>query len=283
MNISVATNVPVQFLGEEKGLELISKVGFDTVDYSLYIPGDFERLLSDDYLLQAQRTKQLLKKYGLKCSQAHAGFKFEYGMEMDVGCPEFLYACRCIEYAAVLGARDIVVHTVWVTDKSVDAVDYNIGFYKSLEPFAKKFGIRIAVENAAGTKSVEQVNCFCAVLPAEHFVVCMDIGHVKKDGFEPSEFARGIAPGRLQSLHVHDNHGAIDEHALPFLGAIDWEETLRALVEVGYDGDFTMEAGKFLKAFPKELLPDALKFYYSVTKHLGDKLELMKKESASNG
>lgn len=276
MKISMATNIPFEFFGEKGGLELLKKTGFDTVDYSLHIPGAYERLLSSDYLEYAKNSRSLLEKIGMSCNQAHAGFKFEYGMEMNDSCPEYLYACRCIEYASVLGAEDIVVHTIWVPNKEVDAVDYNIGFYKSLEPFCERFGIRIAVENAAGTKSVEQINRFCEALTPEHFSVCVDIGHINKDGYVPGELIRGVAPGRVRSLHIHDNHGQIDEHTLPYLGNIDWNEVISALVDIGYCGDFTMEAGKFLRAFPNELKADAMKLYYSVARHLAEEFEKVK-------
>ena len=45
MRISMATNIPFEFFGEKEGLELLKKTGFDTVDYSLHIPGAYERLL----------------------------------------------------------------------------------------------------------------------------------------------------------------------------------------------------------------------------------------------
>ena len=282
MKLSIATNIPMEFHGEEAGLKMLAEAGFDTVDYSFFIPGTPDRLLRDDYLEQAENTKQLLKKYGLECNQSHAGFTFRYGMDMSTDCPEYLFSCRCIEYAALLGAKDVIIHTIRVPDENVDFVEYNIGFYKSLEPLCEKFGIRIAVENASGTWSVEQINRFCEALSPEHFVVCLDIGHAKMNGYEPDDFARMVTPGRLQSLHVHDNCGTKDDHNLPYLGVIDWKETLRALIDIGYEGDFTMEAGKFLRPFPKELTADALKLYCAVGRQLVRTYEEMLKEEGSH-
>lgn len=274
MKLSIATNIPIEFHGEENGLRLLAEAGFDTVDWSFFIPGMQDRLLRVDYLEQAEHSKSLLEKYGLICNQSHAGFTFRYGMEMSTACPEYLFSCRCIEYAALLGAKDIVVHTIRTPEPDVDFVEYNLHFFKSLEPLCQKFGIRIGVENACGVKSVDQINRFCEALSPEHFVVCLDIGHANI-GQNPAEYARAIAPGRLQSLHVHDNKGTSDDHMLPYLGAINWKEMIRCLIDCGYSGDFTMEAGKFLRAFPPELTLDALKLYFAVGSQLVRTFETM--------
>lgn len=276
MKFSIATNIPVEFFGEEKGLQLLAEAGFDTVDCSLFIPGSMDKLLSDDYLTAAHHTKELLDRYGLVCNQSHAGFSFRYGMEMNTDCPEYLFSCRCIEYASIVGAKDVVVHAVRVPRDQVDFDEYNIGFYKSLEPVARKHNIRIAVENASGITTPEQINHICSELPSDVFSVCLDIGHAMVAGFDPAEFASSIIPGRLTSLHIHDNSGKSDDHALPYLGVNDWERTVDGLIKCGYNGELTMEAGKFLRPFPKELIPDALKLYCSVGKHLADMYERRK-------
>ncbi len=283
MKFSIATNIPIEFFGEEKGLELLANTGFDTVDYSFFIPEEDKRLLEDDYMEQAERTRLLLERFGLSCNQAHAGFKFRYGMEMSTECPEYLFSCRCIEYAAHIGAKDIILHTVRVPKEAEDFVDYNIRFFKSLEPLCEKFGIRIAVENASGATSIDKINRFCEALSPEHFVVCLDIGHAQVSELAPCEFARKISSERLQALHVHDNCGTKDDHTLPYLGVVDWDATLQALIDIGYEGDFNMEAGKFLRAFPKELIPEALKLYYSVTSYLAHKFEEMRGECQIHG
>ena len=267
MQVSIATNIPIEFFGEEKGLELLTKTGFKMVDYSLFIPGEDTRLLEDDYIEKARKTKKLLEKFGLKCNQAHAGFKFRYGMEMNEQCPEYLYCCRCIEYAALLGAKNIVVHGILVPETE-DFAEYNIRFFKSLEPLCRRFNINVAVENVGGSRPLNVLNRICRALPQDCFTVCVDIGHANLTELKPCEFLRGVISGRVQALHVHDNCGDSDDHTIPYLGGIDWDETLEALIDIGYNGELTMEAGKFLRAFPTELKPEALKLYYSVVSHL---------------
>jgi sugar phosphate isomerase/epimerase len=56
----------------------------------------------------------------------------------------------------------------------------------------------------------------------------------------------------LHALHVHDNDYIDDRHTLPGLGRMDWEEIMKALAEIDYDGDFTYEADNFLVNIPRE-------------------------------
>ena len=279
MRLSIATNITIEFFGEEKGLEMLKQAGFDTIDYSLYQPFAIEMLLKDDYMFKARRTKELLDKYGLLCNQAHASFKFALGMEMNENCPEYLTICRGIEYAGYLGAKCIVIHPVKNKDFSEEQfIDFNIKYIKTLQPFAQKYGIKIAVENMSG--SFDRINKIVSALSSEDFIMCLDTGHAQITGLEVSEFIKCLLPQRLGALHVHDNNGVNDQHTLPYLGICDWDKTIDALIEYGYQGDFTMEAGKFLRAFSPDLLPEALKFYYAVCKSLVDKYQtkLDKKE-----
>ena len=53
---------------------------------------------------------------------------------------------RALESASILGAKNIVVHSITVPD-GVDFEKYNIEYYKSFIPYCEKFGIHVAVEN----------------------------------------------------------------------------------------------------------------------------------------
>ena len=46
----------------------------------------------------------------------------------------------------------------------------------------------------------------------------------------------------LYAIHYNDNHGASDEHIAPFLGTLNNDEVVSALVDVGFKGYFTLEA-----------------------------------------
>jgi sugar phosphate isomerase/epimerase len=77
-----------------------------------------------------------------------------------------------------------------------------------------------------------------------------------------------LGADRLGALHVHDNDGKRDIHQLPYHMAIDWDEILDALADVGYRGDFTLEADNFYGRLPKELLEDAAGHMAKVSHHM---------------
>ena len=71
--------------------------------------------------------------------------------------------------------------------------------------------------------------------------VCFDTGHVHQ-GQDHLGYIRAVA-GRIVTVHLHDNYGDRDAHALPGEGNIDWPATLVALREAGYRGVLMSEAG----------------------------------------
>ena len=49
----------------------------------------------------------------------------------------------------------------------------------------------------------------------------------------------------LQALHIHDNNKLNDNHWLPYEMDIDFTAAAKALKEIGYKGEFTMEADAY--------------------------------------
>jgi sugar phosphate isomerase/epimerase len=71
--------------------------------------------------------------------------------------------------------------------------------------------------------------------------LCLDTGHRHLHGDVAGAIRR--AGRALSTLHIHDNHGARDEHLLPLDGTIAWAPVLRALRETGHTGPFLYEVG----------------------------------------
>ena len=47
----------------------------------------------------------------------------------------------------------------------------------------------------------------------------------------------GMALGReLYAIHYNDNHGAKDDHVAPFLGRLNHDEVMHALIDVDFEG-----------------------------------------------
>ena len=65
-------------------------------------------------------------------------------------------------------------------------------------------------------------------------------------------------------MHLHDNDFFHDTHQLPFLCNMNFEEIIKALIDINYKGDITFEAGVFFNGFPNELLPACARMMYEV-------------------
>ena len=263
MLLSTETNSIIKRFGEEKSFEMLRQAGFDACDYSFY--DNVAEVLGDSYMENAKKTKALLQKAGLLCNQAHAPFDLAEGEPFDISCRHYNAVVRSIEYAAYIGATNIIVHLICTADRA-DLYQYNLAYYRSLEPYGRKFGIKIAVENdferragqilpvlndpAAFSSLIEE-------LDSEWIVGCIDIGHAAMFR-DPAEFISKANPSVIRALHVHDNDLHEDLHLFPMTGNINWHALCDALKKANYTGDITFEALKSFAKIPNELIFDTL-------------------------
>ena len=72
--------------------------------------------------------------------------------------------------------------------------------------------------------------------------VCLDTGHLNLTEEDQGDFIRSVGP-RLQALHLAENAGQSDEHAMPFAraGSVPWAEIASALGDVEYGGLYNFE------------------------------------------
>ena len=276
MRLSVDISGVRSLVGDFEALDLIKSAGFDAVDY------DFHGGVNDETCVDyARKLRAHLDKIGLLCNQAHAPFGMPYGTAFDATNPKYLSIIRSIEAAAILGADNIIVHAIVVPEDISDTYEScNIKFYQSLEPFAQKFGIKIAIENLFTYDEVthyhsgifakpSEMNSLIERLDSPVFSVCLDVGHAFISGTNPANFVRGMKPGYLKALHIQEcTDGIGDKHQLPYLGFIDWEDLAKALKEYHYDGDFNFEIFRFFTSLPKDCLPEALKLAEKVGRHI---------------
>jgi len=285
MLLSTSTGYIAEKHGIETALSLIKEAGFDAFDLSLRpLSGEGRPIAQDNYMEFAAQIKNIAERVGIICNQAHATFPPEKFGDEEYNKATFERIRREMEVAAFIGAPIIVVHATKPVPKGYDVVEENLRFYGSLLPFAKKYGIKIGVENLfewdelrerrkpCGIGTSEKLASFMEKLDSEYFTVCFDIGHAAINVENPEDAIRNLK-GKIGCLHIHDNDFVNDRHLVPYLGKVDWDEVLEALVEVGYKGDFTLESCTFEGSFPKELTLDALKFEVKISKYLMNKLE----------
>lgn len=106
---------------------------------------------------------------------------------------------------------------------------------------ADAVGVRVALENIPAAMSTPEsiVALLDDELELPALGACLDFGHAHLMGgvMDAIETMGDV----LIATHVHDNHGASDEHLAPFDGTIDWLAALTGLQKVGYDGVLMLE------------------------------------------
>lgn len=265
------------------GLDMIIDAGFPLIDFTLY--NNYGFALENNYRETAKNIRRHVEARGAAINQSHAPFCSGERYLSDF-VPKFP---RIIEFSAMLGAKCIVVHPMHESGyyyKDKDRIfDLNMKMYSSLAPIAKNAGIKIGIENMWEYRSVSGIICdsacsdpadmnryFDTLGDKDAFTVCFDVGHAALTGREPDDCIRVIGD-RIGALHVHDVDYVSDLHTIPGLGKIDFDAVARALADINYTGDLTLEADAFLKRLDVELLPSALKLMNDIAHRLARKVE----------
>ena len=273
-----------QFLTKKHGIiravELLIEAGFTGIDITMTDPSIFP--YTDDYKEVAAKIKKMCDDAGVKLVQAHAPFNCKTEDILEK------YIERDFEACALLGIPNIVVHPLTRgTYNNFREASYkaNMEYYNLLKPIAKKYGVKIAVENMwtvhpktrrivdAALADPRELRSFVEDLnDPEVFTICLDLGHVALCAREPEDAIR-IIGDKLECLHVHDVDYIADLHTLPGIGRINWDNVCQALADINYKGVFNLEVENFLNGFLPEHEKLGLKFMADSTRIFADKVE----------
>lgn len=269
-------------LGDHTAVRIICEAGFDGIDFSMF------RMRNDDDILNSQGYKYHVKElakiadfYGVTFEQAHSPFPSAKDGNGEYNEKQFEKLKRSLEIAGILDTKICVVHPVHFKENQFEK---NMELYHKLEPYAADYGVKIALENMWGwdneakknipivCSDAEDFNRYVDALDPAHFTACLDLGHCGIVGETAGGMIRDMGQ-RLGCLHIHDNDNFHDTHTLPYLDEMDWDDILKALGEIDYQGHFTYEADNFLNKFPNDLLPACERFMHDVGRAMIKKIE----------
>ncbi len=267
--------------GMKETFDIFAQMGIEGIDFN----NDVAEYCTDEHDAQFYRDlAEYAKSKGVAICQAHAPFPSSYTDE-ERSAKRFEEIVQGIKNAAYLGAPMIVVHPCTHLDYSIEGnpeilFEYNLNFYKKLIPVARECGIKIAIENIGRvsiTSTPERLNKLFDTLNDPVFTVCFDVGHCLLQGVDPAEAIRVIGPRLVDGCtHVHDNMGDKDTHTLPYYGKVEWESVMKALADIGYNGDLNYEASGFIKNIPIALYTDGLAYMAKVGHYLIERFEYYK-------
>jgi len=297
MLISTQTDMFGYKFGEHDAIKILAKIGYDALDYSMFhMMVQNNPTNKEDYREYAKSLRKTADENNIIFNQSHAPFpsyvQFPNKDQIAGGYNEIIvyYIVRAMEITSILGGKIIIVHPITLLNKSYEEQkEFNINFFNNLLPYCKKFNVKIALENMWGwddtEKKVKPAVCSTAFefvdyldsLDKNYFVACLDIGHsemLRNDSSLTVELINALGHDRLKSLHIHDNDKISDIHTLPFMQKINWDEVMKALKNINYDGDFTFEADSYIAKFPTELLMSASALMLDVGRYFVKKYNL---------
>lgn len=272
--------------GMKETFDIFARAGIEGMDFN----NDVHEYCTDEHDEQFyNELREHAARCGVAICQAHAPFPSSYTDE-ERSEARFCEIVQAMKNAAYLGAPMIVVHPCTHLDLFVYGnydlmFEYNLSFYRRLIPYAKEFGIKIAIENIGSlkvptvTSTPERLIRLFDTLNDDVFTICFDIGHALLQNYDPAEFIRALGCRLVNGCtHVHDNMSDRDSHTLPFYGNVEWESVMKSLADIGYKGDLNYEASGFLKKVPAELYCDGLAYMAKVGHYLINRFEYYKND-----
>ncbi|MHB1454963.1 MAG: GrpB family protein [Saccharofermentanales bacterium] len=181
---------------------------------------------------------------GLYVDNAHAPYLNANLLWEDTisGQEAFQEIIRCLEDCAKHGVPTLVMHPENKNGTETVSLphDFAVGIerMKRIIDAAERLDVNVAVENMSRPEYLEQI--FTAI-QSRRLGFCFDSGHCNV--FTPDVDLLALYGDKLMALHLHDNNGTEDWHALPFSGNIDWSGIAAKLHKLKYDGAIALEIG----------------------------------------
>lgn len=272
MYISTTTNYFKKLGDYKRRVAFMKECGFDAYDFTM--EADYYETMpfgKEDYIQNAKAFREYGEGLGIVCHQTHAPFPTAKVDDEAFNKEMFAKIVHAIEISGVLGAKVCVVHP------SVEhTIEENIRLYKALEPYARKAGVKIGVENMTRDTGSHHTHIKAILdgLPNDVFVFCLDTGHAEMAQNKTSavEMVRTMG-SRLEAVHLHDCDQIRDNHGLPFTYKIDFDAVIEEMRKVGYQGDVMLETGSFFMRVPVELLQAYTKLAAQVAAYIKEKLQ----------
>lgn len=236
-----------------KELEVLSRSKFNNINFGFT---EIQNLLDKDIDLKSIVDK--CKELNLVSNTGHAPIHWPFTFNDYYTRPdrEILEnrILKSIELSKLLDIKWLVIHvgTYLDVDGKYDmekSIECNIKYLDSFVKCAEKNNIRIAIEN--GTQNeicgapphvdelIKIVDYFNNKYQKEILGICFDFGHANVGRIDIYNEIKK-AGTKLKVTHIHDNYGK-DDHYFPYEGDINWNLAMKALKEIEYKGELTLE------------------------------------------
>ena len=250
--------------GDLKAIEMAKLTGCDCIDLdigsnSIVNKQSIYSKSEDELLSYYDAVKKKADEVGLIIEQTHGRLSI-YGNNPEFDDAVLENARLDCLVTKTLGCPTTVMHNVSSPDKDAAWMyDKSYELFSEILKYAKKYDVVVATETFGRMGSRDCCDLFANVTDylkiynriiadgdnAKYFKMCVDTGHTNTASHyngnpSPADMIR-ILGKNIVSLHLHDNDSYSDQHKMPFMGTIDWNDVFDALDEIGYNGCYNME------------------------------------------
>jgi len=217
-------------------MRLIREAGFDSVAISW----TNEYIRNQDPVAKANwdQFPVFAQEAGLTVDNVHCEFVTCDSIwdDTEEGQVYFDTINNTIKNCGMMGIPTVIFHPA---TNAIGGVISKLGTdrFARLTETAEKFNVNIAVENI---RNAEHLNYVLSNFDSKKVGFCYDIGH--QHCFCHYADVLSAFGDRLMALHLHDNHGLIDEHLLPFDGTVDWDLFYKTMRTLNYKGCVELES-----------------------------------------
>lgn len=234
---------------------------------------------TDDWQRLMEDAKEIADSYGIEFSQGHSHF---YNF-CDPNAPEKEFKDelirRAIEGARILGIKWLVIHAATDFESPTlvkDSKRKTIEYLKPRIELAGQYGVGIALENL-WEENIAPQRRYCTTaeelvdlvdsLPYPNVGCCWDVEHAAIC-HQDQRKALTLVGKRLKATHISDYNSVKNDHILPYMGLVDWQEVMDALRIADYQGDFTYEIHNYTANMPEAGIQTALAHSIAIGNHL---------------
>ena len=246
MDLEISFGLPSAFFDgklSENEVQAVQEAGFDFLEM-----WGMEPYLSLEHADEADRTRELVEKFGMSVRSLHAPIDKGWDISSVDESVREESVCRTklvAERLLALGGEVLVVHPGRDRHPYEDVSDRMRQSERSLVEIcehAREIGIRVAVENPCPNEVYDNPEDLRSMVDRfdEEFVgICFDSSHanIMRNAVDTAKTFQG----RIISVHLSDNRGLGDDHLLPFAGNIKWKRLLAALIDGGFRGPWLVE------------------------------------------
>jgi sugar phosphate isomerase/epimerase len=219
-------------------IEWMAEAGMEFLDFTLEPPA------APSWQVDTKAVRNALERAGMKVVGHTAWY-----LPMASAIPEIRRGAaeelkRCLQRFGEVGAKWMNIHpdrhTPWHDRRFY--IERNLDTLQEIFPEAQRCGVGLMIENLPGDyNSAPQLADLLNPMP--ELMLHLDIGHANLQvPYNTTEEILQAFGHRLRHVHLHDNKGGHADLHLPLgTGSVDYERTLRAVHDCGYDGTLTLE------------------------------------------